>query len=132
MLNIKFNEVGDLYNIINVISFELFPQTISKHLGEYPIEVMLLSENLNVSTAVTPVYVALGYLGITIYFLYYSSVFFLVTLMLKGDMRKVIIVLFSTLSMFMIFFNVIIMPIFIFSILVSFFMSLSVTRNLRC
>lgn len=76
VLNIKFNEVGDLYNIINVISFELFPQTISKHLGEYPIEVMLLSENLNVSTAVTPVYVALGYLGITIYFLYYSSVFF--------------------------------------------------------
>ncbi|WP_125598880.1 O-antigen polymerase [Aeromonas salmonicida] len=131
ILNIYENQTGDIANIFSLISFELLPQTISKHLGDYPINVLLLSENLNVSSAITPVYVSLGYLGITIYALYYASIYFFVASSLRGVFRNVTVILLSTLSLFMIFFNVIIMPIFIFSLAVVVLISLNYSKLLR-
>ncbi|MEH8149458.1 O-antigen polymerase [Aeromonas veronii] len=131
ILNIYENQTGDIANIFNVISFELLPQTISKHLGDYPINVLLLSENLNVSSAITPVYVSMGYLGITIYTLYYASIYFVVAISLRGVFRNITVILLSTLSLFMIFFNIIIMPIFIFSLAVVILISLKYSDLLR-
>ncbi|MGY3870018.1 hypothetical protein ACW5W4_10835 [Aeromonas crassostreae] len=131
ILNIHDNQIGNIANIVNVISFELLPQTISKHLGDYPIKVLLLSDNLNVSSAITPVYVSLGYLGITIYVLYYASIYFFVAILSRGIFRNITVILLSTLSLFMIFFNVIIMPIFIFSLVIVFFISLKYSGSLR-
>jgi hypothetical protein len=124
ILNVELNNMAEMKNISNVILFELLPQTISKRLGDYPIEVLLLSENLNVSSSITPSYISLGYLGITIYFSYYCFLFFFVTTLFRGLRRKVVVILLSTLSSFMIFFNIIIMPIFIFSVSVLFLFSL--------
>ncbi|MGL5039095.1 MAG: hypothetical protein ACRC6D_03060 [Aeromonas sp.] len=131
ILNIHDNQVGGIVNILNLISFELLPQTISKHLGDNAIKILLLSDNLNVTSAITAVYVYLGYLGITIYVFYYSFIYFCIAIMLRGIFRDITVVLLSTLSLFMVFVNVIIMPIFIFSLIVVFLISLKYSNLLR-
>ena len=128
ILNVDLNTSANISNFINFISFELMPQTLSKHIGNYPFSILLISKNMNVSSAITPAYVSLGYFGVTIYFLYYSFIYFLVGFLTKGIMKCVIVVLFSTLSSFMVFYNVIVMPIFIFSISVVFILSISMKR----
>jgi len=131
--NLIYNvEIGNLmtnHSLLQLVGYELLPQTISKHLGDYPFKVILLSENLNVSSAIAPSYIALGFLGITLFFSYYAMIFTIVALCFKGFYRNVIVVIFSSLSFFMVFFNVIVMPIFIFSISVVLMFSLRISRS---
>ncbi len=116
-------------DFITLAAFEFLPQTISKHLGDYPYDVKLLVEHLNVSSAIAPSFIAIGFLGITLYFVYYAFVFFFFTMILKGLYRYTLILILSALSVFMIFFNVIVMPIFIFSIGVLFMLSMKCSRS---
>lgn len=133
--NLVYNvELGNyLVNLdfITLVGFEFLPQTISKHLGDYPYDVKLLAAHLNVASAISPSFIAMGFLGITLYFCYYFFLFFLFAMVLKGFYRYTLILILSSLSVFMIFFNVIIMPIFIFSIGVLLVLSMKYSRSYR-
>ena len=122
MSNLIYNiDVVHSQDIINVWSFfiyDILPQTISKRIGISPINVNLIVDNLNVSTAISHVYNSLGYLGILIYTLAYSSVIFVFTFIFKSFRRYVFVIFCSMLCVFVIFNNVFTMPIFPFSIFI--------------
>ena len=116
--NVNIYNEQNLSNIGSMFFYDILPQTFSKRFGTNPISVQLIVDNLNVSTAVASVYNALGYLGIFIYTLYYTTIVFIFSFIFKSLRRRVFVIFCSILFMYMIFNNVITMPIFLFSIFI--------------
>lgn len=116
--NIDIVHSQDIMNFWSFFIYDILPQTISKRIGISPINVNLIVDNLNVSTAISHVYNSLGYLGVLIYTLAYSSVIFLFTFIFKSFRRYIFIIFCSMLCVFVVFNNVFTMPIFPFSIFI--------------
>ena len=97
------------------------PETLSKRI--IPVlaieknEVDLIVPHLNVTTALANVYSYSWVFGVTIYYLFYTLIYFWASLVLRNLSRVIFTSFISILSMFLIFNNVLKMPLFAFSVL---------------
>jgi hypothetical protein len=123
ILNIDTPQLVSVDGLFYIFTHEVLPQTISKHLSQSPLRVLHVVPHLNVSTALSSSYVGAGTAGLTLFFIFYSTIYFVIATALKGIYRSIVVILFCTFSCYFIFDNVIKMPIFMWSIIVILFLS---------
>ncbi len=118
--NIDISQGHSLMKMSNVIVQEILPETFSKRLipalGLNVVDVKLIVPHLNVSTALARIYNSSGLVGIISFYLYYTILFFYLNLTFKGSVRTILNIFMSIMCLFLMFHNILKMPIFLFSV----------------
>jgi hypothetical protein len=115
--NINIMHDYSLLNVGNMYLYEILPETISKRIGNNPFTVDLITNNLNATTSIAAIYNSSWYVGIFIYVASYSAILFICGSLFKNIRGLVFVIFCSVYFMFMVFYNVVKMPIFMFTVI---------------